>query len=147
MPRSLMACAVAVVLALCATLSEADEQSRAPLRTRATDPAVKKDGWWIRISPDPKVETITWHFADPGRKGAKPETFTWTRGNGADNFDLPEAVRQTAPLTFEVTATPADGSSSFCLFHGVNGVRRVTLPGTSKGTVDPKQKDKNCTSS
>ena len=121
------------------------QQPQVRLRTRAVEPAVQKDGWWIRINPEPKVEALTWRFSDPGKKDTEPESLTWARGSGTDNFDLPENLRLSSPLAFEVDAMPEKGAITFCVFYANQGVKLVTLPGPSKFTADSKQRDKGCT--
>jgi hypothetical protein len=109
------------------------------------DPAVKKDGWWVRLAPDPKVDVLTLHISRTDKSGDKPVVVTWTRGNDPDNFDLPEAVRLAPNLRVAVTARPAGSASTFCLFYAANGVKLVTLPGAPALSLDAKGRDKGCT--
>ena len=139
--RAVAAVAIAGGLAIAAA---ADQQPPDQAKSKIADPAVKKDGWWIRISPDIKADTITWQFSQPGGKDTKPVSFTWRRGSDPDNFDLPEAVRMVSPLAYVVTTQPEKAAGSFCLFNAANGVRRVTLPGRS-ATVTAKGRDRGCT--
>ena len=139
-----LAAGLAIGFVILGTLTAWGDQTADQTRPRPAEPAVKKDGWWIRISPDPKVQTITWRFSDPAKTGAAPETVTWTRAGGSDNFDLPESLRLRSPLAFDVAGSPTGGTASFCLFYAANGVKLVELPGAAKGTVEAKMRDKGC---
>ena len=112
---------------------------------RPIDPAVKKDGWWIRLGAQPKAETITWTFSEPGKPDKKPVTITWRRSNDPDNFDLPEAVRLVDPLSFSVTAEPAGTPASFCVFYASEGVMLVEFSASQKKTVNSRTREKGCT--
>ena len=112
---------------------------------KTMDPAVKKDGWWVRIAPDPKVDVLTLQISRTDKPADKPAVVTWTRGNDPDNFDLPETVRLARNLRVVISARPGGASSSLCLFYAADGVKLVTLPGASPLALDAKGREKSCT--
>ena len=121
-----------------------DLPASAQIRQRPVDPAVKRDGWWIRLNPQSKAETISWTFSEPGKQDKKPVTFTW-RSTDPDNFDLPEAVRLVDPVSFSVTAEPAASTASFCVFHASHGVMLVEFSGSEKKVLNSQAREKGCT--
>lgn len=131
-----------VLISLFAAAGSTDPQ-QPPARTM--DPAVKKDGWWVRLAPDPKVDVLTLQISRTDKAADKPVVVTWTRGNDPDNFDLPETVRLARNLRVAISTRPAGAASSFCLFYAANGVKLVTLPGSSTLSLDASGREKGCT--
>ena len=119
-------------------------QAPAARQQRPVDPAVKRDGWWIRLNPQSKAEKITWRYSEPAKKGQEPATSSWTRANDPDNFDLPETVRLAGVLALTVTAEPPKTLASFCVFYAAEGVQFVEFTGSRKQTLDSRTRDKNC---
>lgn len=114
------------------------------VKQRPLDPAVKKDGWWIRLNTASKADRLTWTFAEPDAKSKKPATLRWHRSSDPDNFDLPESVRLLETLRFDVTAEPAGAAASFCLFYANQGVLLVEFSGSEKKVVDSRSRAKGC---
>jgi hypothetical protein len=131
-----------LLISLAAAAGAAAEQQPSG---KTMDPAVKKDGWWVRIAPDPKVDVLTLQISRTDKPAEKPAVVTWTRGNDPDNFDLPESVRLAHNLRVVISARPGGASSSFCLFYAENGVKLVTVPGASSLALDAKGREKGCT--
>ena len=136
--------AIVGVLISLGLAADARQQPPAGPPPKAMDPAVKKDGWWIRIAPDPAAQVITWQITRTDKPGEKPAIVTWRRGNDPDNFDLPENVRLADGLSLSVTGTPAGASSSFCLFYAAHGVRQLSLPVSRPVALDTSQRDSTC---
>jgi hypothetical protein len=136
--------ATTVSLLLCSLLLPADRQTQRPQRP-PVDPAVKKDGWWIRLNTESKADRITWTFSEPGKKDKTPVTFTWERGTDPDNFDLPEPVRVVGALSFSMTAEPTTAAASFCVFYASHGVMLVKSSSSEKHTLNSQARDKGCT--
>jgi hypothetical protein len=123
------------------------QQPANPAAQRPLDPAVKKDGWWIRVDRDLKVESLTWRFssaADKSDKKVDPVSLTWRKSVDPDNFDLPEAVRLRDVLDVHVAGEPVQAVSSYCVFYGVDAVQRVEFSGSRQHTLNAKARDKRC---
>ena len=120
------------------------QQPPAKPQQRPVDPAVKRDGWWIRLNPGSKADAITWQFSEPG-KATKPVTSSWQRSTDPDNFDVPDAVRSADVLQFSVSAKPPKASASFCVFYAAHGVQLVEFSGSLERTLNLRGRDKNCT--
>jgi len=124
----------------CSVLLPVEVRQRPPV-----DPAVKKDGWWIRLNTESKAESITWIFSEPEKKEKEPVTLTWQRSIDPNNFDLPESVRLVDSLHFSVTAKPPTTPAAFCVFHAAQGVMLVEFSGSEKKTLNSRAREKGCT--
>ena len=111
--------------------------------TRPLDPAVKRDGWWMRVNNQSKAEKITWRFSDPSKR-TEPAILTWQKGNDPDNVDFPETMRLVRNIGIEVSVEPADVRASVCLFYAQQGVQLVQVSKPAKLTLDSRTRDKNC---
>lgn len=118
-------------------------QSGAAAKPQPLDPAVKRDGWWIRMATNVKAEKITWQFSDPARK-SKPATVTWQRANDPDTFDLPEAVRTLQSVAIEVSAEPPAVPASFCVFYAAHGAQLIEVSRPGRFVFDARARDKRC---
>jgi hypothetical protein len=119
------------------------QQSGAPAKPQPLDPAVKRDGWWIRIGKDVKAEKMTWRFSDPAKE-AQPAAVTWQRANDPDNFDFPEAVRTLQRVTLDVSVEPPTAAASFCVFYAAHGAQLIEVSRPSRLVFDARARDKRC---
>ena len=118
-------------------------QSSATAKPQPLDPAVKRDGWWIRMGKDSKAEKVTWRFSDPAGKG-RPTSVTWQRANDPDNFDLPESVRTLANIALDVAAEPSAAAASFCVFYAAHGAQLIEVSRPRRLVFDARARDKRC---
>lgn len=135
--------AVLLIQAVLLTDFTAWQQSSATAKPPPLDPAVKRDGWWIRVGTDSKAEKVTLHFSDPAGKG-KPASVTWQRANDPDNFDAPESVRTLANIAIEVAVEPSAAAASFCVFYAAHGAQLIELSRPRRLIVDARARDKRC---
>ena len=140
----LQAIVVSAVLLIPAVIAAPGwQQSGAPAKPQPLDPAVKRDGWWIRMATNVKAEKITWQFSDPARK-SKPASVTWQRANDPDNFDLPEAVRTLPSVAIEVAVEPSVVPASFCVFYAAHGAQLIEVSRPGRFILDARARDKRC---